>query len=736
MWLLNTKTAILQQFTRPKDVPGGYAVLSHVWGNPEEEDTFHTVQAAERLCNQYNTNTGGSSKTTMENQTDVVAKLRQTVAILESMVSALTIRVERLEASSQLLCFATEADDQEQPPTSAVTDRPTSPAPSTSPRDLLSEKIRNFLIRAEQDGYDWAWADTCCIDKTSSAELTEAINSMFQYYALSEICYVYLFDVPTEDPMIIHDQSIERSRFISSQWHKRGWTLQELLAPRNVRFMSRDWTPLGNKYELADVLEGVTDIPASVFRLEEDFTTMSVATRMSWAASRRTTRVEDEAYCLLGIFGVNMPMIYGEGKNAFYRLQEEIMKSSVDSTLLAWGSLDHIDDVSQLRSIAKGVPLQPSAEYAFASSAQSFEDLGHVKAGYDVDGNQVSTIVVTLGIYAQFEWLRRYYRARQRISGIPSIQEAAAFTVTPFGLRTQLPVCEVARKHHVAFLGCSQVFSDGTTQYFVLLALREVDNVVPTVTGQGKPSTYHCSWSNDFRSITTSLELVSKLQWELKDIYISLRPPYRRGVTDPQTTISRCMAGSPEPPYHLKTSTITRWERNYGLKLIRVYMPQIPWTGSSPITLLFRSRSWTGMRLILGRCTKPESSSISLSSRKHMSRCSERPDSEQPRRLGSHYAIVHVLDFPVGSQGQPLPALSHSCEHDHLVFAESEYEERFIGGMVGGCGAGVTVLFRRLPSLDATGATLGVDFRSDVTLVSILRIQNRLLCTHVVHLQT
>ena len=378
MWLLSTRTAILHQFSRPEDVPGGYAVLSHVWGKPEEEDTFHTVQSVGRQYSPYST----SAVDSLQGRMDIR---------LESVVSALIARVERLESTFQLSSFTTSVD-QDQPPTFTVTDGPESPS-LASPRDLLSKKIKNFLICAEQDGYDWAWADTCCIDKTSSAELTEAINSMFRYYALSEICYVYLADVPTEDPMIIHDRGTDRPQFVSSQWHKRGWTLQELLAPRNVCFMSRDWTTLGNKFQLADTLEWVTDIPASVLRLEEDFTTMSVATRMSWAASRRTTRVEDEAYCLLGIFGVNMPMIYGEGENAFYRLQEEIVKSSVDSTFLAWGYLDHIEDESQLKSIANGSILESSVEHAFANSPRSFEDSGHVKVGYAVTGDHVSALL-------------------------------------------------------------------------------------------------------------------------------------------------------------------------------------------------------------------------------------------------------------------------------------------------------------------------------------------------------
>ncbi|KAH9919167.1 uncharacterized protein BXZ73DRAFT_92106 [Epithele typhae] len=167
----------------------------------------------------------------------------------------------------------------------------------SSSRHLVSPKIRGFLTLAERDGYDWAWADTCCIDKTSSAELTEAINSV---------------------------------------WHRRGWTLQELLASRVVVFFSKEWSPLGTKFELADLLQDITGIPSEVVRLEKDFTDMSVAARMPWASKRETTRTEDTAYCLFGLFGVNLSTLYGEGQNAFYRLQEEILRTSGDVSLFGW----------------------------------------------------------------------------------------------------------------------------------------------------------------------------------------------------------------------------------------------------------------------------------------------------------------------------------------------------------------------------------------------------------------
>ena len=196
-----------------------------------------------------------------------------------------------------------------------------------NPRNYVCEKIRRCCELAERHGYKWVWIDTCCIDKTSSAELTEAINSMFRYYSLARICYGYLRDVAVV--------ANERDLF-GSNWFRRGWTLQELIASRFFVFLSSSWQVLGCKADFANILEQETDIPASVLRLEASHTAFSVAQRMSWFQDRQTTRLEDEAYCLLGIFDVHTPPLYGEGRNAFRRLQEEIMRQSSDTTLFAW----------------------------------------------------------------------------------------------------------------------------------------------------------------------------------------------------------------------------------------------------------------------------------------------------------------------------------------------------------------------------------------------------------------
>lgn len=153
---------------------------------------------------------------------------------------------------------------------------------------------------------------------------------MYAWYEGAEICYAYLADVSAVDG----DECAPD--FASSRWFSRGWTLQELLAPDRVIFYDSQWIDLGDKISLATELRQATGIPAAFLRKERSILTASIAQRMSWAAKRETTREEDIAYCLMGLFGVNMPMLYGEGPRAFIRLQEEIMKGSDDKSLFAW----------------------------------------------------------------------------------------------------------------------------------------------------------------------------------------------------------------------------------------------------------------------------------------------------------------------------------------------------------------------------------------------------------------
>ncbi|PYI03349.1 HET-domain-containing protein [Aspergillus sclerotiicarbonarius CBS 121057] len=201
------------------------------------------------------------------------------------------------------------------------------------------EKMRRFVERAAHDGYDYAWMDTCCINKESSAELSEAINSMFRWYQLAKKCYAYLVDVPPNNVQEGLYEDLE-----NSQWFKRGWTLQELIAPSDLTFLASDWTDIGSKDMLAPLIHKWTRIDETVLRDSSQLSRFSIAGRMSWASERETTRIEDIAYCLMGIFNVNMPLLYGEGERAFIRLQEEIIKESDDQTIFAWRRSAEFDD--------------------------------------------------------------------------------------------------------------------------------------------------------------------------------------------------------------------------------------------------------------------------------------------------------------------------------------------------------------------------------------------------------
>ncbi|KAK3302883.1 heterokaryon incompatibility protein-domain-containing protein [Chaetomium strumarium] len=195
-------------------------------------------------------------------------------------------------------------------------------------------KIKHCCRRALYEGWDWVWDDTCCIDKTSSAELSESINSMFLWYEAAEVCYAYLADVPPLASYPSDQKHRQRLDFVSSRWFTRGWTLQELLAPAFLEFFDSGWGMIGSREQWADDIEKATGIEVDQLAI---FQQCSVATKLSWAANRETTRIEDRAYSLLGLLGVNMPLIYGEGKLAFIRLQHELTRYFNDESIFAWG---------------------------------------------------------------------------------------------------------------------------------------------------------------------------------------------------------------------------------------------------------------------------------------------------------------------------------------------------------------------------------------------------------------
>ncbi|MCJ1359802.1 MAG: hypothetical protein MMC33_009805 [Icmadophila ericetorum] len=230
-------------------------------------------------------------------------------------------------------------------------------------------KITNFCREAIVQDLRYVWVDTCCIDKTSSSELSEAINSMFRWYQEAEVCYVYLADVPSDE-----DPHFEDSAFRRSRWFTRGWTLQELLAPSSVIFYSKDWIEIGTVPTLQELLTQITGIERQNL-LDEDAAGSlpempCVAQIMSWASKRWSTRLEDVAYSLMGLFGVHMPIIYGEGNNAFRRLQLAIMEDSNDQTIFMWKASGLLDPDREWASTVSGL---------LASSPSQFKDSAHFR---------------------------------------------------------------------------------------------------------------------------------------------------------------------------------------------------------------------------------------------------------------------------------------------------------------------------------------------------------------------
>ena len=191
-------------------------------------------------------------------------------------------------------------------------------------------KILQSCAIAKDNKHDYMWVDTVCIDKTSNTELSESINSMFAWYKQASVCYVYLVDVKWKRNEIEQSRSMIRK----SRWFTRGWTLQELLAPREMVFFDRSWTEIGTKAFLEQDILSATNIRQ--VHLHGGFSEASIATKMSWASGRSTSKPEDMAYALIGLFGVTMDLRYGEGRRAFRRLQEILIENSSDESIFAW----------------------------------------------------------------------------------------------------------------------------------------------------------------------------------------------------------------------------------------------------------------------------------------------------------------------------------------------------------------------------------------------------------------
>jgi hypothetical protein len=249
---------------------------------------------------------------------------------------------------------------------------------------LLEMKPRGMrkvsgACRVAAPRHDYIWIDSCCIDKADAQEISEAINSMFHWYAEADVCYVFLSDFEAGDV----DAT---AGFREARWFTRGWTLQELVAPSEVHFFDANWQALGTRRALSTELARITGVDEALLRATTQakithlLRNTTAARKMSWAARRETSRTEDLAYCLLGLFEVNMPLLYGERSHAFIRLQEEIMKNSNDLSLFGWQapanalSSRNPEHVSQLHVHCRGILAVHPREFADAARLSPSRD--------------------------------------------------------------------------------------------------------------------------------------------------------------------------------------------------------------------------------------------------------------------------------------------------------------------------------------------------------------------------
>jgi hypothetical protein len=194
--------------------------------------------------------------------------------------------------------------------------------------------------RAAEDGLQYFWIDTCCIDKWNRDERSKAVNSMFRWYQNAAKCYVYLPDVSVSSSAEDAQQSVWELAFRTSDWFKRGWTLQELIAPASVEFFSSDCKRLGDKESLKQVIHEITGIPNDALQ-SSPLQSFSPSDRIEWLRNRETTEPEDAAYCLLGILNIGMPLSYGEGKEkALSRLQEELQATNSRPSIIPFSQND------------------------------------------------------------------------------------------------------------------------------------------------------------------------------------------------------------------------------------------------------------------------------------------------------------------------------------------------------------------------------------------------------------
>ncbi|KAM5542442.1 hypothetical protein V8D89_003901 [Ganoderma adspersum] len=334
MRLLHTETG---RFVEVTDICGvRYAILSHTWAHDSGEQSYQDILEIQKSYDSYGRRLPSSAASlssrwlrTVKSQGNLKDARQPTGAFLTPDYS-----VPSRPSSPRSTSILRSASVEDLVSSGGESSHsPSSPGRSTrfwdDPR--LSEKIRRACELAYAHGYQYIWIDSCCIDKSSSSELSEAINSMYLWYCSAHICYAFLAGVSRTD-----DLKKKGSSFRTSRWFRRGWTLQELIAPELLVFVSAEWSVFGTKATLGALIEDITGIECGILAHKTPLDEVSVAARMSWAAKRETTRIEDQAYSPLGIFDIHMPTLYGEGPRAFRRLQEEILRRIPDQSIFAW----------------------------------------------------------------------------------------------------------------------------------------------------------------------------------------------------------------------------------------------------------------------------------------------------------------------------------------------------------------------------------------------------------------
>lgn len=488
MRLINVSTLELEEFWGT-DTPK-YAILSHTWGREEislamlQTIAKHRASQSE-LLKQNQLMASRSSTGAGVDRAEAVRMM-----LLSSMLVAMRTggsyplhyppRPHHLRRSRSITDGRDEPhsdDDEEQQQLEQHRRQqqqqqqeeerymPSPVLPAIAPHPLETKpgfsKILSACKQAASDGYRYLWADTVCIDRSSGYEISEVINSMFSFYQNASVCYAHLEDVVFQEYKRGGYRTWEHD-FAASRWFARGWTLQELIAPRRVVFFARDWQWLGTKSDpsLSQSIQKITKIEPAVLSDPSQIPKVCVARRMAWASSRKTTRPEDMAYSLMGIFGISMPLLYGEGaERAFVRLQEEIIKVSDDHTLFAWGLLPTKQDKT-----LKSLP----------THYDSLEEFN-----YDEMIGMTSILAKSPADFAGMD------AVVPAVTTLPDEDPDTDYCMTNKGLKIKLKLSPVdtdnvtsSQKHYLGVLNCQHSEDDPSSRLGMLLTETDTPNVL------------------------------------------------------------------------------------------------------------------------------------------------------------------------------------------------------------------------------------------------------------------